>query len=288
LQRRRSIQGELVGCKLLTIAMVGVVALAGCGNSSEPTSAHPASLDTSTSTSTIDPSSGGPAPRLRIVNLLQVQGVPTPIDLVKSSPDGSPGSLMLTVPPADPTTYLTDSVEEGSVLEVHTVGQSAPETRLAQFMHTFGPGDQVTVVVMAEPGAPPGPNSAKVLTWFEKSDDMPAHLLNVAPPTPDSALLAVSAEGLQGSDGLLIGVPGAGCLTSSNPQYAGLLIAGPSPVPFQLPPGPITLAGYGSTDPACTTPLIGPIQLDSAAGSRSYLLAHNLTGTATFTVLQID
>ena len=283
---------------LVTLGIASVLLLAACGGgggsskpSSTPTSGN-GSLDSSTTTTNSGGGGNGtclqpPGPqkaRVRFVNLFTNSTYPSgAIDVLQGfSGKDACAKKLATLPFGTASDYIDVTATDDSgdwQMVAFTPGSTDDNHEIISQTETWKGGEQVTFVIQGQdPTSGNGPSAGGDQAFFEKnSAGNTESSLAIA---PDKASVGIGAASIQYvvKDGAWVaGVTGKpGCLKATgDTDTTRTNIGGTSVVPYVLDPGSTAISLYPSDPGTCTgTPDIGPLTIDTTAGSRTFVLAY--------------
>ena len=293
--RRRTIVG------LMTAAVLLLAACGGGGSSKASSTPTSDSSGGGSATTTTGSGSGGngqcftdPGPqkaRVRFVNLFTNSTYPGgDIDIRQGFSGADPcGKKLATVKFGEASDYIDVTASDSSgnwEVAAYPPGATDESHQIISQSETWKGGEQVTIVVIGQdPTAGNSPSAGGDQAFFEK----PVSDLNPQTnPVTGKGLVIIGASSVQyiapKDAAWVAGVAGqTKCLTAvgDTDPNTRTNIGGTSLVPYQVTPGTLSLSLFKSDPGTCTgTPAIGPVTVDSAAGSRSLVFVCGTSATS--------
>lgn len=171
--------------------------------------------------------------------------------------------------------------DESTSFSLYRSGEITDDARLIQVIQPGKRGEDWIVLVTGSKEADRVAGTIQLMRGGAPQADT-SGASSLQPPSAGKAQVVASGSGLGQLDGdassMRLGVPGQGCLVSSNPEDANTLLGGTSLLPYELDPGSVQLAGYDLQDSSCSnTPVAPPVTIDAKAGQRTYVYAYGVT-----------
>jgi hypothetical protein len=281
---------------LVVLAVSAVLLLAACGGGSSKPSAASSDTTIDLGATTVTTSAPGgtngncstdPGPqkaRVRFVNLFTNSTYPSgDIDVWQGySGADACGKKLATVPYGTASDYIdvtaSDTSGDWSVIGF-VAGSTADDHQIISQSETWKGGEQVTIVFMGQdPTSGNGASAGSDETFYEKNDSGLA--TSALAVVPGKAAIGIGAAALQyivkDASWRAGDVGHSGCLKAvGDTDTTTNNIGGTSVIPYPVDPGSIKVALYPSDPGTCAgTPDIGPVTIDAAAGSRTFVLAY--------------
>jgi hypothetical protein len=232
-----------------------------------------------------DDSGDDPSATIRFVNLWVDEGAGVAVDVHMSPLMGGERRLFQNV--AFGTVTETASVPADVRFEVYRAGEAGADQQIGtHFLSSsdLEAGDRLTLVLGYTRPIREGGMTGGFEVFHDVGDvvsgGMPARSV-------DGALLVVSvspANRVLGDarETFTFGSPGQGCLRpagspppSTSPNAITTSMGGTAVITYDVEPGSHQIAAYGSDAVRCEgSPRIGPVEVDVAAGGRTYLFAY--------------
>lgn len=273
--------------RVCAVAVVPVLLLAACGDDLPTGGGGLPPLTTPSG-----PVGGAPTSvqtlegaKLRVVNFyLPEDGEPVNLDVLPGLAIGDQDGVepIHTLELGDSTDYFAPPASgDAAVMAFFPEGARAVDDKLMQYENTMPKGAQWTVVLSRGDSLDDTPSLA--LQVFDDLPDETNGYYDIPAPAAGKGQIVGSAVALvnvmdQDNDSFKYGIPGQGCLAAPSDDL-DLNVGGTAQIPFDVDPGTVQVAAYDpEKDIGCAgEPVIDPVEVESAAGERTYVFAWSRT-----------